>query len=378
MFMADSSDAQPAVVLGARHSVGVSTLAPVTFGPTSDLECRPLSRGDEGVITFLDAAGSSATSALMSLLDQSDDCVKFLRPDGSLTYMSCSGLRVMEIDDFAPLQDKPWPSLWPEDGQQVVKESIAAGARGEHGEFEAFCPTGKGTPKWWHVTVSPIFGQDGQVAALLGSSRDITERKQREEAMLATMTEMRHRLRNAFSISASMAMLSARETPEAEAFARELASKLSRLADVQSALIDGGGGARLRQLMRRIAEAFDGGSRFDLSEMDDCRLGENAARALALVVGELCTNSVKYGALGSSGSVRVSAQCLPGEGLNIAWRETRGDDGPVATVLGVKQHSGGEGRGLQERMLRAVGGSIEARVTATGYEADIHLRDVAR
>ncbi len=349
---------------------------PPSEGPGTPLSFRPLQNGDEGALDYLGSAGASAQAALLSLLDQSDDCVKFLSPEGTLTYMSCSGLRTMEIDDFSAIKGMPWPALWPEDGQATVRDSLAAGARGEHGHFEAFCPTGKGTPKWWHVTVSPIFGDDGKVAALLSTSRDITDRKQREEAMLATMTEMRHRLRNAYSISASMAMLSARDTPEAEEFARGLAGRLARLADVQSALIDSGGGASLADLLDRIAHAFDGAGRFDVSGVADCTLGENAARAIALVVGELCTNSVKYGALGTCGTVRIVGQC-GADGVTLEWRETRGDVG-VATLPGMKPHSGGEGRTLQDRMLRAVGGSMETREREDGFEADIEIRDVAR
>ena len=43
------------------------------------------------------------------------------------------------------------------------------------GHFDAFCPTAKGTPKWWDVLVTPIIGSDGKVSNLLAVSRDITE-----------------------------------------------------------------------------------------------------------------------------------------------------------------------------------------------------------
>ncbi|HEY9660319.1 MAG TPA: hybrid sensor histidine kinase/response regulator, partial [Allocoleopsis sp.] len=51
---------------------------------------------------------------------------------------------------------------------------------GELIRFQGFCPTARGTPKWWDVVVTPIFSPDGQVIQLLATSRDITDRKQSE------------------------------------------------------------------------------------------------------------------------------------------------------------------------------------------------------
>jgi PAS domain-containing protein len=52
---------------------------------------------------------------------------------------------------------------------------MACARRGEPGRFDAFCPTAKGTPKWWDVLVTPILDSDRQVSKLLAVSRDITE-----------------------------------------------------------------------------------------------------------------------------------------------------------------------------------------------------------
>jgi signal transduction histidine kinase len=55
---------------------------------------------------------------------------------------------------------------------------------GGTGTFQGFCPSQNGTPKWWEVIVTPIRDADGKVERLLATSRDITARKQAEQALI--------------------------------------------------------------------------------------------------------------------------------------------------------------------------------------------------
>ena len=49
----------------------------------------------------------------LSVLNGSTDCIKILRRDGTLEFMNANGIRLMEIDDFAPMKGKSWSALWP-------------------------------------------------------------------------------------------------------------------------------------------------------------------------------------------------------------------------------------------------------------------------
>jgi signal transduction histidine kinase/DNA-binding response OmpR family regulator len=111
----------------------------------------------------------------LSVLNGSTDCIKILRPDGTLEFMNANGICLMEIDDFAPFKGKSWVSLWPAESRVLLSDAINNALRGNHSRFEALCPTAKGTPKYWEVTVSPVKGQTG-VEWLVSISRDITER----------------------------------------------------------------------------------------------------------------------------------------------------------------------------------------------------------
>src|SRR5690606_5107526 len=54
---------------------------------------------------------------------------------------------------------------------------------GETAQFTAFCPTAKGTPKWWDVMVSPVITVGESIQQLISVSRDITAQKEEEQKL---------------------------------------------------------------------------------------------------------------------------------------------------------------------------------------------------
>lgn len=165
-----------------------------------------------------------------TVLESSPDCVKIIDEAGRLQYMNANGLCLLEIDDFVPFKNEFWWNMWALETQPVIKESVAKALRGETTQFQAFCPTAKGTPKWWDVIVSPISGADGKPARLISVSRDITESKQVEEALkdgdrrkdefLATLA---HELRNPLApIRSALEVMRRADSKEQDQQAREI------------------------------------------------------------------------------------------------------------------------------------------------------------
>ncbi|MDT7934932.1 MAG: PAS domain-containing protein [Sphingomonadaceae bacterium] len=113
---------------------------------------------------------------LRSILDSSVDCIKVIERDGTLSFMNANGLCAMEIDHPQSVLGRPWRELWPKDAGEQLNEAIAAGLNGEPTRFEAYCPTAKGTPRWWDVTVSPLREASGEVSRLVAVSRDVSDR----------------------------------------------------------------------------------------------------------------------------------------------------------------------------------------------------------
>ena len=120
---------------------------------------------------------------LRSVLDASQDCIKVIELDGSLSYMNINGQCAMEIDDLNAVTGADWSSLWPEESRSLVRASVEDACAGRHSRFEAFCPAAKGTPKWWDVAVAPILGDDGLPVRIVSVSREVTERRLHEEAL---------------------------------------------------------------------------------------------------------------------------------------------------------------------------------------------------
>ena len=145
-----------------------------------------------------------------SVVESSLDCIKVLDLEGRLQFLNGPGRCAMEVDDFACIQHGAWAELWPKETRPEVVRAMQAAAQGGSGRFIAFCPTMKGTPKWWDVSVTPVLGSDGKPAQILSVSREITGMKQAEERLRLMMGELNHRVKNTLAIVQAVVTLSAR------------------------------------------------------------------------------------------------------------------------------------------------------------------------
>ena len=80
---------------------------------------------EAAALQFFGSSGIPLASALLSLLDQSDDCIKVVGSDGTLQFMNCNGKSAMQIDDFSLVAGKPWSSLWPAASQPLIESAMA-------------------------------------------------------------------------------------------------------------------------------------------------------------------------------------------------------------------------------------------------------------
>lgn len=327
-------------------------------------------------IDFVSGYGVRARELMATMLDQSTDCVKVLSPAGRVAYINRNGRCSMEIDDFSVVAGQLWADLWPAESRATIDQAIAEAGAGRSSRFEAFCPTAKGSPRWWDVSVSPIEDATEQgVFAIVSISRDITARRSRAESIETISAEMRHRLRNAYAIAGAIALASARELPENKTFAADLARRFTSLAIAQSHLIDGTGGETLEELLDLLVNAFDQGhGLIQLHAIPAVALSEHDARLAALVIGELCTNSLKHGALRAGLPIRLTGS-REGQTVVLDWHE------PLAVLpdrveapgssVGV---SGGSGQALMQRMAQAHGGSFTMTIGNDALTARLAVR----
>jgi len=129
--------------------------------------------------------------------DASLDCVKILDLQGRLLEMNPNGRCIMEIDDFGAVRERRWQELWPVEARSLVEQAVNSAGRGESSRFSALCPTAKGTPKWWEVTVTPILDDEGTPSLILSVSREVTTLEATRalaQRHLEEATEARNRL----------------------------------------------------------------------------------------------------------------------------------------------------------------------------------------
>jgi len=312
---------------------------------------------------------SASSEMLGAILDQSVDCIKVIGPTGQLDYMNRNGRCALEIDDFALVAGRDWWDLWPEEARHLVKEAVVRASAGESYSFEAFCPTAKGSPRWWDVAVSPLRGENGELQGLISVSRDITDRVRATELREASAAEMRHRLQNAYTLAGAIVCATARGNPPLEDFASEIMQRLQRLGDAQAMLLNpaADGAPSLADLVSRLTEPFRSpGCNLSIGKLPDVTLNDQEARTLALVMGELCTNSNKYGALGRGGSILMEA-AMSGSMLTIHWREQ------ASSADSEDRRTGGTGHKLIQRALAACGGSMDIEWRDRGLDVTISL-----
>lgn len=306
---------------------------------------------------------------LATLLDQSLDCIKLIGLDGSLQYMNKNGLCAMEIDVPSSVLGRAWEDLWPEETRPMIVDALKRARAGEAVRMDAYCPTAKGTPRWWDLSCSQVRDESGEVLGYLSVSRDVTDARTAREVAEIASAEMRHRLKNSYAMVAGLLSSLARGLPEREEFAREVRSRLSALGVAQTLFVARDNApCNLRELLPALLEPF-GHQDCPVSavEIADVTVEQGQADALALVLGELAVNSSKHGALSASGRIEVSATS-EGDRIEVLWAER--SSRPVEA----HERSGGQGLRLMQRILAAREGAIDVEWGAYGVDATIRFR----
>lgn len=196
---------------------------------------------------------------------------------------------------------------------------------------------------------------------MFGIFLDVTGRKNAEEGNELLAGEMSHRVKNLLTIATGLTAITSRSASSIEGMARELTERLTALGrahDLVRPLPKGqGDAALLGDLLTVLLAPYDDLGAFKgriRVAVDRLGVGETAATGLAMVVHELATNSVKYGALSvPTGTLDVSSGADGGTVI-LTWLE-RG--GPA-----VEAPSRTEGFGsklVQRSVTGQLGGSID-------------------
>lgn len=178
-------------------------------------------------------------------------------------------------------------------------------------------------------------GQGGDVGAvgrvMFGVFLDVTRRKQAEETRELLADEMSHRIKNLFAIASALTAITARSAVTTTEMARDLMQRLTALGRAHDLVRPIPGEAEnkaelgdlLTVLLAPYGDQEGTGGRVHIAA-PKLRVGEATATTLALVVHELATNSIKYGALSAEyGELDVSC-AAHGDNVVLVWTERGG------------------------------------------------------
>lgn len=218
-------------------------------------------------------------------------------------------------------------------------------------------------------------GQNRRAVSGLLALRDISGRKQTDEARELLLHEFDHRIKNLFALTSSLISLTARSAATPQAMKETLIGRLAALAIGHDLIRPRKGhtenheASDLHELLKAITKPYV------LPETDQIRiegppvqLGGKAASSLALVLHELATNAAKYGAFSSpTGHLDVAWQ-LADEILSLTWTETH--DGAVEAI---PTHTGFGSKLIRVSAEQQLGGSIASEWKSDGVEIVLTL-----
>lgn len=220
-----------------------------------------------------------------------------------------------------------------------------------------------GTVRWVRGAGQVIFDGEGRARRVLGTSQDISaevEAMERHELMQA---ELNHRVKNnlaAVQAIASQTLRAVGEDPKAFRMAFE--SRLQSMARGHDLLTrNAWETASLADVLQAALAPFASMAVRVSGGEGQVRVGPDLAVNLVMVLNELATNAVKYGALSVPAGEVGLAWGLDGAGLTITWRE-RG--GPAVTP----PREPGFGSRLTRSAMRTFGGRSSLQFWPEGVE----------
>lgn len=297
------------------------------------------------------------------VIEHDVECVTTLTLDGRIRGINRVGCRLMEIADAATVGGRPWRDIWPIEARMTIDEAFRCALAGETARFDLGRPTAAMPDRWWETNITTVEDGAGRPIIFIATSRDITERMQGMRAMQAVVEEMQHRLKNTYAVASGMMSAFARGNADREAFAEEMAARLSALGTAQQLFHRDDRGLRpIADLVPALVASFATPMCPIVARHLPGTLDHGQSDAVALVLGELAVNSTKHGALSGMGAIDVASE-IRGDRIEIRWSE-RGSRRVASTV-----RDGGQGMTLMRRIVAARRGTLDLQWKPYGLTA---------
>jgi two-component system CheB/CheR fusion protein len=222
------------------------------------------------------------------------------------------------------------------------------------------------------LSVDPYRDNRGEITGAIIVTVDITDVSHAVQRQRFLLSELQHRVRNILAVIRSIIRRSEPSSASLTDYVIHLQGRIDAFARVQAAIIrDPTGGIDLERLITEELRAV-GGLENATTSGPRIALNSKAAGTLCLVIHELATNAVEFGALGASyGRLAVSwwpAERSGGKTLLLTWDESGMEGLPAAPM----RH--GFGTEVLERTLAYdLGGESKLSYRPTGLFCRMEL-----
>lgn len=276
-----------------------------------------------------------------------------------------------EVGEVTPTYELWAERVHPEDRAECdrkVAQAMRSG--GDYVNEYRICQPG-GDVRWVSARGRFLYDEQHRPIRMLGALIDITQRRREEEWQRLLVAELQHRVRNLIGMVRSVARLSAPSHRNVDDYVDHLIGRLQAMGRTQSTLTRSPGRTvDLSELVRE--ELVVHAVQPDMCHVDgpEVALSPHAAEIVTLAIHELATNSVKYGALGDTGYIRIIWSTEEKESrtwVSLRWQET-------APRGKTKNNRKGFGRRLiEERVPYELEGMGRFTVHDTGMLAELEF-----
>jgi len=211
---------------------------------------------------------------------------------------------------------------------------------------------------------------------MFGIFLDVTGRKQAEEGSELLAGEMSHRVKNLLTIATGLTELTGRSAQSVAAMTGELTQRLTALGRAHDVVrpLPGhqGKAALLGDLLSVLLAPYDDNGAFSgriRVAVPRMGVGQATATTLAMMVHELATNSVKYGALSCEEGVLDVSSKADEDDLYLIWAETGGP-----RITAPPEMNGFGSRLIARSIASQLGGKLTYDWQESGLVVKVRLR----
>jgi two-component system CheB/CheR fusion protein len=220
------------------------------------------------------------------------------------------------------------------------------------------------------VNARRIAGQGERPELILIAKEDITDRRNSERHQDLLVGELSHRVKNTLTIVQSIATQTMRNSKDLDQFDKAFFGRLHALARAHDMVLNSGfNDIELGSIIEQAVKPFQVNGQIKVGKGPSVPLGQAASQCLTLLLHELSTNAVKYGALSADdGTVGIDWKVAGRDGsrrVTLSWNERGGPE-----VTGQPRSSHGT-RFIERSVAHDLRGQAKLNFEPSGLRATI-------